>query len=50
MEVMFKFCVKKYGGRPCLGTREVHGEEDEMQPNGKVCAYNIIMYTGMVVS
>jgi len=36
MERMFSYCVKKHGYRPCLGTRAIHGEEDEKQPNGKV--------------
>jgi len=36
MERLFKYCVQKHGYRPCLGTREVLGEEDEKQPNGKV--------------
>ncbi len=32
----FNFAVGKYGDRTCLGTREVLGEEDEVQSNGKV--------------
>jgi long-chain acyl-CoA synthetase len=32
----FNFAVNKFGDRECLGTREVLGEEDEVQSNGKV--------------
>ena len=32
----FNFAVSKYGDRPCVGTREILGEEDETQSNGKV--------------
>jgi len=32
----FNYGVKKYGEKQCLGTREVLGEEDEVQGNGKV--------------
>ena len=32
----FNFAVNKYGDRPCVGTREILGEEDETQSNGKV--------------
>lgn len=32
----FNYAVAKYGDRECLGTREVLGEEDEVQNNGKV--------------
>jgi len=36
MEKLFKYCVKKHSYRQCMGTREVLGQEDEKQPNGKV--------------
>ena len=32
----FNFAVNKYGDRECIGTREVLGEEDEVQSSGKV--------------
>lgn len=32
----FNFSVSKYGEQFCVGTREVLGEEDEVQKNGKV--------------
>ena len=32
----FNYSVRKHGSKQCLGTREVLGEEDEMQANGKV--------------
>jgi len=32
----FNYAVKKYGDKQCLGTREVLGEMDEVQDNGKV--------------
>jgi len=32
----FNYSVKKHGARKCLGTREVLGEADEIQSNGKV--------------
>jgi long-chain acyl-CoA synthetase len=32
----FNYAVKKYGGKSCLGTREILGEEDEVQKNGKL--------------
>ena len=32
----FNFAVQKYGDRDCIGTREVLGEEDEVQSSGKV--------------
>jgi len=32
----FNYAVKKHSSRNCLGTREVLGEEDEIQPNGKI--------------
>ena len=32
----FNYAVRKFGAKECLGTREVLGEEDEVQTNGKV--------------
>merc|ERR1712013_399603 len=32
----FNYAVTKYGEKQCLGTREVLGEEDEVQTSGKV--------------
>ncbi len=32
----FNYAVKKYGAKSCLGTRQMLGEEDEVQKNGKV--------------
>jgi len=32
----FNYAVTKYGSKTCLGTRQVLGEEDEVQSNGKV--------------
>ena len=32
----FNFAVAKYGSKRCMGTREVLGEMDEVQENGKV--------------
>jgi len=32
----FNYAVAKYGSKQCLGTRQVCGEEDEVQANGKV--------------
>jgi len=36
MEKLFTYCVKKHGYKQCLGTREVLGQEDERQDNGKI--------------
>lgn len=36
LEKMFKFVAKTHGSKRCLGTREILGEEDETQPNGRV--------------
>ncbi|XP_071454206.1 long-chain-fatty-acid--CoA ligase 4 isoform X1 [Hetaerina americana] len=36
MEKVMRFTVENYGSRPCLGTRQILAEEDEMQPNGRV--------------
>ena len=35
----FNYAVGKFGDRECIGTREVLGEEDETQSNGKVIQY-----------
>jgi long-chain acyl-CoA synthetase len=43
LERLFKYCVKKHGYKPCLGTRAILGEEDEQQPNGKVATAFVIM-------
>jgi len=32
----FNYSVSKYGSQSCVGTREILGEEDEVQKNGKV--------------
>jgi long-chain acyl-CoA synthetase len=32
----FNYAVQKYGQKSCLGTREILGEEDEVQKNGKL--------------
>lgn len=36
MAKAFNYSVRKHGGKQCLGTREVLGEEDEIQTNGKM--------------
>lgn len=36
LEKMFKYVTKIHSTKRCLGTREILGEEDEMQPNGRV--------------
>ncbi|CAB3230314.1 unnamed protein product [Arctia plantaginis] len=36
MESMLRAAASRWAQRPCLGTRTVHGEEDEPQPNGRV--------------
>ena len=36
MTKAFNYAVAKYGSRQCLGTREVLGETEEMQSNGKM--------------
>jgi len=38
MEKVFSHVVGKFNDRQCLGTREILGEEKEVQPNGKVFA------------
>merc|ERR1719290_305436 len=38
MDRLFKYSCKKYGGRRCLGTRQVLGELEEKQPSGEVAA------------
>lgn len=32
----FNWAVLKYGDTPCMGTREIIAELDEVQPNGKM--------------
>jgi len=42
LEKVFSHVVGKFNDRQCLGTREILGEEKEVQPNGKVFAkYNL---------
>lgn len=36
LDKLFKHAVQRYGPDPCLGTREILSEENEIQPNGKV--------------
>ncbi|XP_037117441.1 long-chain-fatty-acid--CoA ligase 4 isoform X1 [Syngnathus acus] len=36
LDKLFAFAVERFGDSPCLGTREVLSEENEMQPNGKI--------------
>eukprot|EP00092_Neocalanus_flemingeri_P029144 GFUD01031632.1.p1 GENE.GFUD01031632.1~~GFUD01031632.1.p1 ORF type:complete len:730 (+),score=165.17 GFUD01031632.1:69-2258(+) len=36
MDRLFNFSRKKFGSKTCLGTREVLGETEEKQPDGKV--------------
>ena len=36
MTKSFNYAVQKYGQKSCLGTREILGEEDEVQKNGKL--------------
>lgn len=36
LEKVFKYVVKCYANKRCLGTREILGEEDERQDNGRV--------------
>jgi long-chain acyl-CoA synthetase len=36
MVQVWSWSVQKYGGKRLLGTREIIGEEDEVQPNGQV--------------
>lgn len=36
MEKLLEFVSKKYPNKRCLGTREIFGEDDEKQPNGRV--------------
>ena len=33
---VWSWSVQRYGGKRLLGTREIIGEEDEVQPNGQV--------------
>ena len=45
MTKAFSYAVRKHAGKQCLGTREVLGEEDEMQANGKVIYEDTPKYT-----
>lgn len=36
LEKMLLFVAKQHGNKPCLGTREILAEEDELQSNGRV--------------
>lgn len=36
MAKLLEFVNKRYPNKRCLGTREIFGEEDEAQPNGRV--------------
>lgn len=36
MERMLEFVSKRHANKKCLGTRQIKGEEDEVQPNGRV--------------
>lgn len=36
VEKMFVYVSKVHGSKRCLGTRQILGEEDETQPNGRV--------------
>lgn len=36
MTELFEHAVKKYKEKRCLGTRQIIGEEDEEQPNGRL--------------
>lgn len=36
LEKMYRKVTQLHTTKPCLGTREILGEEDEVQPNGKV--------------
>ncbi|XP_055694254.1 long-chain-fatty-acid--CoA ligase 4 isoform X2 [Lutzomyia longipalpis] len=36
LEKVFKYVVKIHTTKRCLGTRQILGEEDELQPNGRV--------------
>lgn len=36
LEKVFNYVAKIHSNKPCLGTRQILGEEDEMQSNGRV--------------
>ena len=38
MDEVFRWSVNRYGARRFLGTREILGEDEEVQPNGKSLA------------
>ena len=38
MDDVFRWSVERYGARRFLGTRDILGEDDEVQPNGRMFA------------
>lgn len=36
MASMLEYVSGRYSNKKCLGTRQIKGEEDEVQPNGRV--------------
>ena len=38
MSDVFRWSVERYGARKFLGTRDILGEDDEVQPNGRMFA------------
>ena len=38
MDDVFRWSVQRYGARRFLGTRDILGEDDEVQPNGRMVA------------
>ncbi|XP_041845762.1 long-chain-fatty-acid--CoA ligase 4 isoform X2 [Melanotaenia boesemani] len=36
LDKLFKHAVQRFGESPCLGTREILSEDNEIQPNGKI--------------
>ena len=38
MDEVFRWSVNRYGARRFLGTRDILGEDDEVQPNGRIFA------------
>ena len=38
MAEVFSWAVARFGSRKFLGTRDVLGEDDEIQPNGRIFA------------
>ena len=49
MTKAFRYAVTKHSSKQCLGTREVLGEEDEIQEDGKVGLVGITFYVVSVV-